>query len=214
MLRDELEQAVRETGCDYPVTWLDAGLHNYPVKLRRDLQAALDRVEGYQRVLMAYGFCGNSIADIRAGDFEVIIPKADDCLTILLGSRERRLEMSKGNGTYFLTRSWLHGERNIRVEYQYSVEKYGEEHGREIFGMMFGHYRQLALLDDGCYPIREVEGETQETADLLGLPWRTVPASNQRLRDLLTGPWPEEWFLHLKPGEALTQERLSQEQIP
>lgn len=214
MLRDELERAVAETGCKYPVTWLDAGLHNYPGRLRQELQGALDQVSGCSRVLLSYGFCGNSIVNIKAGDFEIILPRADDCITLLLGSQKRRVELSKHCGTYFLTRAWLHGERNIRVEYEYAVEKYGEEQGKEIFDMMFGNYRQLALLDDGCYPLEEVAGEVKETAELLGLPCCTVPASNQRLKDLLTGPWPEEWFLHLGPGEVLTQERLAREAIP
>ena len=214
MVRDELEHAMAETGYSCPVTWLDAGLHNYPARLRAGLQAALDQISGYQRVLLGYGFCGNSIAGIRAGDFEVIIPRADDCITILLGSRQRRMELSAHCGTYFLTRAWLHGERNLRVEYEYAVKRYGAEQGREIFNMMFGNYRQLALLDDGCYPLEEVADEVRDTAELLGLPCCTVSASDQRLRQLLTGPWPEEWFLRLQPGETLTRERLTQEDIP
>ena len=214
MVRDELEMAMEQTGCGYPVTWLDAGLHNRPDRLRRELQAALDQAGGCRRVLMTYGFCGNSIAGIRAGDFEVILPRADDCITLLLGSQKRRLELSGHCGTYFLTRAWLHGDRNLRVEYEHAVKKYGPEQGRELFNMMFGNYRQLALLDDGCYPIAPAQAEAKEVAQLLGLPCRTVPASNQRLRDLLTGPWPEKWFLHLRPGEELTQSRLLRETIP
>ena len=214
MLRDELDQAIAETGCSYPVTWLDAGLHNYPARLRQEMQNALDHTTGYGRVLLAYGFCGNSIAGIRAGDFDVILPKADDCITILLGSQQRRTELTKQCGTYFLTRAWLHGERSLRVEYEYTLKKYGEEQGREIFSMMLGNYRRLALLDDGCYPMETVSKEAQDTAKLLGLPCCTVAASNQRLRDLLTGPWPEKWFLHLRPGEELTQSRLLRETIP
>lgn len=214
MVRDELERAFEQTGCHYPVTWLDAGLHNYPDRLRQEIQTALDQVEGCRRVLLAYGFCGNSIAGIRAGDFEVILPRADDCITVLLGSRERRTALSKCCGAYFLTRAWLHGERNIRVEYQYAVDKYGEEQGREIFNMMFGNYRQLVLLDDGCYPLEETVKEAEATAALLGLTCTSVPASNQRFQDLLTGPWPEKWFLQLSPGETLSMERLLQEDIP
>ena len=214
MLRDELEHAMAETGCSCPVTWLDAGLHNYPDRLRRELQGALDRSRGYQRVLLAYGFCGHSVAGIRAGDFEVILPRADDCITLLLGSQKRRMEMSGGGGTYFLTRAWLRGERNLREEYESAVEKYGQELGRELFDMMFGNYRHLALLDDGCYGVEQAEPEVQDMARLLDLSYRRVPASDQRLRELLTGPWPEEWFLRLRPGEELTLTRLMGEPVP
>lgn len=211
MVREELQQAMADTACTYPVTWLDAGLHNYPERLNQTLQRALDQVTGYDRVLLCYGFCGNSIAGIHAGDFEVILPKADDCLTILLGSQKRRLEISQDGGTYFLTKAWIHGERNLLTEYRYAVEKYGEKRGKRIFATMFGHYKQLGLLDTGCDPMEEVSEEAQDMADLLELPCRRIPASIQRLRDLLTGPWPPEWFLHLVPGEALTEGRLSRE---
>ena len=214
MVRDELERAFEQTGCQYPVKWLDAGLHNYPDRLRREVQAALDQVEGYRRVLLAYGFCGNSVAGIRAGGFEVVLPRADDCITTLLGSRKRRLELSREGGAYFLTRAWLHGERNILVEYRDTLARYGEEQGKEIFEMMFGNYRQFLLLDDGCYPIEAAQEEAQQAAKLLGLTCSTVPASNRRLRELLTGPWPEAWFLRLAPGETLTLERLLREEIP
>lgn len=211
MLQDELQRAMKETACTYPVTWLDAGLHNYPGKLCRTLQAALDQVTDCQRVLLCYGFCGNSIAGIHAGDFEIILPKADDCITVLLGSHQRRLEISKNAGTYFLTRAWIHGERNLLTEYNYAVEKYGEKQGKWIFNTMFGNYKQLALLDTGCYPMDEVIPEAEAMADFLHLSPCTIPASVQRLKDLLTGPWPEEWFLHLAPGELLTEERLINE---
>ena len=211
MLRDELQQAMKEVGCTLPVTWLDAGLHNYPGRLRQTLQDALDRSGGFQRVLLCYGFCGNSIAGIRAGDFEVILPKADDCLTLLLGSQQRRLEITKEAGTYFLTRAWIHGDRNLLTEYRYAVEKYGEKQGKWIFQTMFGHYRRLGLLDTGCYPLAEAEQEAQSMAQLLHLSCCTLPASNQRLKDLLTGPWPAEWFLHLSPGELLAEDRLLSE---
>lgn len=214
MLRDELEDALAETGCRYPVTWLDAGLHNHPERLRRELQAALDQSAGHDRVLLAYGFCGNSVAGIRSGDFEVILPRSDDCITILLGSRQRRTELSREGGTYFLTRSWVRGERNLLREYAYVTEKYGQEEGQEIFAMMFSNYRQLALLDDGCYDLDQVDAEVRKTAALLGLAYRRFPASNQRLRQLLTGPWPAEWFLRLGPGETLTLDRLTGERVP
>ena len=214
MVRDELERAMEQTGRQYPVTWLDAGLHNYPDRLKKELQAAVDQLPPCRRVLLAYGFCGNSIAGIKAGEFEVILPRADDCITALLGSRRRRLELSREGGAYFLTRAWLHGERNILAEHRDILERYGEEQGREIFEMMFGHYSRFLLLDDGCYPIREAQEEARRAAEVLGLGCETVSASNQRLRDLLTGPWPEAWFLRLQPGEELTLPRLMGENVP
>ena len=214
MLRQELSQAMKDTGCSYPITWLDAGLHNFPDKLRCELQSALNQITEADCVLLCSGFCGNSVAGIQAGDFEVILPRADDCLTLLIGSQLRRQEVSKGTGTYFLTQAWLSGDQNLLNQYQHTIKRYGNKRARRVFDIMFGNYQQIALLDTGCYSLAEAEPKAQQIASTLGLNYCVIPASNKRLRELLTGPWSEEWFLRLKPHEVLDWERLSSERVP
>ena len=149
-LENELTEAVKECGCDYEIHWIESGLHNYPAKLNQVLQETFDSIEGAERILLAMGYCGNSIENVRTGDFTLIIPRVDDCISFLLGSCKNRIEISRAYGTYFLTEGWLKGERNIWKEYEYSIQKYGEKTGNEIFKMVLGNYRARAGLDTGC----------------------------------------------------------------
>ena len=93
-LENELLRAVEETGCSYEILWIESGLHNYPKKLNQVLQETLDGC-GARQVLAAMGFCGNSIENISTGDYTLIFPRVDDCISLLLGSCKRRMEISR-----------------------------------------------------------------------------------------------------------------------
>lgn len=207
-IEDELRWAMERTGADYPVVWLEQGLHNVPEKLKSAVQTALDDV-GAQRVLLAMGFCGNAIRGLRVPVGELIIPRVDDCISLLLGSVKRRLEVSREYSAYFFTEGWLRGERNIWVEHQHMLETYGEELTEELEKSMFGHYKTLGLLDCGIKPVEPLVEGTKMIADGLHLTQQVIPASAKYLEDLLTGPWSAERFLTLRGGEEITEEALT-----
>lgn len=200
----EVEKALCETGLDFPVSWVESGLHNYPQKLRDKLQEILDRISA-DRVLLAMGFCGNALAGLNARDFELVFPRADDCITLLLGSPEERKRYGR---TYFLSKGWLQGERNIYEEYKYALHKYGPEQGGAIFRMMLGHYEYLGILDTGVCDFDALAAQAGAIADELDLTLRTIPAKDRFLKELLKGPWPEERFCVVAPNTAVGGDML------
>ena len=207
---EELQEAMTGTGVTHPVLWIESGLHNVPRRLHGVLQETVDAAEGEgaERILLAMGFCGNSLENLKTEKAELILPRADDCITLLLGSFRRRQQIQNEAGTYFMTKGWIEGERNIMREYEYTMEKYGEETGREIFDMMFGNYRRIGILDTGCYEMEPVLAETERIAAALQMNWERFSASNDYLKKLLTGPWEESSFVRLQPGEKLTLSHL------
>ena len=60
--------------------------------LRALLQAQIDAVAAgnveYDAVLLGYGLCGNSTLGLEARRFPLVIPRAHDCTTLFLGSKE------------------------------------------------------------------------------------------------------------------------------
>ena len=207
-MEDELRWAMARTGSDYPVFWLEQGLHNVPQLLCDAVQHALDEAQA-ERVLLAMGFCGNALRGLRVTAAELIVPRVDDCISLLLGSVKRRLEVSREHAAYFFTEGWLRGERNIWVEHQHMLETYGEELTEELEKSMFGHYRTLGLLDCGIKPIEPLVEGTKMIADGLHLTQRVIPASAQYLEDLLTGPWPEARFLTVRGEREITDEDMT-----
>jgi len=207
-LENELNRAILECGRHFDVKWVESGLHNVPNKLRAALQDVLDSLAGYSRVLMAIGFCGNSLSGLRTGEMTMIVPRVDDCISLLLGSCAKRTSLTNGHGMYFLTEGWLRGERTIWHEYQYTLEKYGKETCDEIFEALLGNYRSLVMLDTGCYDLLSIRGEAEEIAETLKLDYMVIPATIEYLKRLLTGPWDNDSFLTIPPRSVIAESDL------
>lgn len=202
-LKAELMRVMREENCDYPIIWIESGLHDVPKKLHRRLQEEIDKVTDCSRLILFFGRCGNAVEGLRAGDFEMIVPKLADCISLLWGSDEERNKFGTENAAYYLTEGWMRGERNIWVTYVQMVEKYGQETADEIAGIMYNHYRTLALLDSGTEPIEHLYEETEPIEEKLHLKRRIVPVRLDLLHTLLKGPWDEKYFDIVEPGDTL-----------
>lgn len=200
-LEQELLAAMAQTGCRYPILWLEAGLHNWPDKLRARIQALLDSCTGYDTVLLAMSFCGNSVVGLQAHNFRLVIPRSDDCITLLLGSLSRRQSLK---GAYFLTEGWLRGERNIWEEYRLCLARYGEKRGKDIFAELLAHYTHLILVDTGCFHREALEPQVKQIAAALGLEYGCQPGTLGHLQQLLTGPWEEDRFVIADPHTSVT----------
>lgn len=202
-VRDEIQKAASETLCPHPFVWVESGLHLVPEKLRGRLQEELDRIHGVSRVLLAFGFCGNAVAGLRAGAYEIVFPRVDDCITLLLGSKERRDECSRQGGVYFLTKGWLEGEVNIWSEYQSVLARFGLERTERIYQRMLAHYHALGLIDTGAYDVASLLPQVQEIARRLKLEARVLPGSIAYLKNFLSGPWSEKDYVIVPPFSAV-----------
>ena len=207
-LENELRAALPSCAGSYDLVWFDSRLHNVKRKLHDVVQEFLNSADGrgYRSVLMATGFCGNAVLDLRAGDAPLVIPRVDDCISLLLGSVQQK---HRWLNSYFLTEGWLKGGENIWNEYQRSLQKYGEEKTEQIFRIMLANYRRLTLLDTGCYDLEACGRQAREIAEKLALELTVAPASVDYLRRLLTGPWDEEHFLIVPPHGCITSDSLA-----
>lgn len=202
-IQQELLAAMEQVGCSWPVLWVESGLHNWPGRLRGAVQGLLGECVGADTVVLAMSLCGNALVGLETGDFSLILPRCDDCVTLLLGSRERRAQLP---ATYFLTEGWLKGERNLWEEYQHARKKYGKDLARQIFADMLAHYRHIALVDTGAYDLAAVRPQFLHIARELELEPIYPAGTLDYLKALLSPPWDEDQFLTLPPHTTLTQE--------
>jgi hypothetical protein len=206
-VRDELELALEREGVGYPVIWIESGLHSFPDKLRAKLQEELDGIAPeYDRVLFVFGTCGNAVMGLRTGDYELIIPKVDDCISLLLGSVKRRADFSREHAAYYLTDGWLRFETNIWTEFQRMAEKYGPERAARIGKALWGNYRTLAIIDVDGIDYKDFSDQTDEIAAGLGLNKMRVEGTTAYIEELLKGPWPKERYIITPPNTEITFE--------
>lgn len=187
-VEDEIRRALASTGLDYPVVWLEGGLHNFPDKLRSRLQEIFYEADSRcRRLVVSLGFCGGGVSGLRTGGYETVLPLADDCLSLMLGSMEARKQVSRP-ATYFLTAGWMRHESNVVASYEHLVARYGRRKADRINKLMMRNYRRFGLVATGCYDLSEAAEKIRPLADLMEMSVENVGGSDSWLRDLLTGP--------------------------
>jgi hypothetical protein len=129
------------------ITFMDYGLHRVPTNLTLSVQEQIDAVEQPSLIVLGYGLCGNGLNGIKSRQHTLLVPRADDCIAILLGSREEYLrEFESEPGTYYLTKGWLESGSDPLKEFNEYKEKYGPQDAEWLMDQQYQHYKRLVLV--------------------------------------------------------------------
>jgi hypothetical protein len=192
---------------------LEQGLHNQPDVLRAKLQAAIDRVEtetDADVIVLGYGLCSRGTEGVRTSRCRLVIARAHDCITHLLGDKDRYARyVAERPGTYWYSPGWnkhtsMPGkERHENLRRQYTKE-YGEDNAQFLMDTeqhWFKTYSNAAFVHLGVGDIEKEWQYTQQCAAWLGWHCDHQRGDSALLKDLLAGPWDDQRFVVLAPGE-------------
>ena len=201
------------------ITFLDYGLHQTPKILREVVQENIDKIRTPSLVILGYGLCGNGLDGIKAGDHILLIPRADDCIAILLGSYSRyKEEFLNEPGTYYLTKGWLESGSDPLKEYQATSEKYGEEIADWIMDTQYQHYKRLAFIAHQETDFLRYRPRAKEVADYCerwNMDYVEILGSEEYIQQLVALAFNidkvSEDFLVIPPGGILSQEKFLRE---
>ncbi|GAB4531314.1 MAG: DUF1638 domain-containing protein [Anaerolineae bacterium] len=155
-----------------PTTYMDYGLHIWPEKMTPALQSQLDALPQPSLVLIGYGLCGNGLNGLKAGPHTLIIPRADDCITILLGSYQAYIRAFREEpGTYYLTKGWLESGSDPLKEYRQYVARYGEENADALIDIMYRRYKRLCFVAHTQADLDEYRPQAMEVAQFCARRW-------------------------------------------
>jgi hypothetical protein len=193
--------------------FLKQGLHSTPDILRRELQEAIDTVDSeFSAVLIGYGLCSNGLVGIEARDVKLVVMRGHDCITFLLGSKERYREyFDRHPGTYWYSPGWIDtsmqpGKDRYENILQHYVETYGEENAKylmEASENWMHYYNNAAYVDLGFGDSAQHKAFTEECARWLGWQCDFLEGDPQLIRDFLEGNWDSDRFLVVNPGERI-----------
>ncbi|MDP3176602.1 MAG: DUF1638 domain-containing protein, partial [Spirochaetaceae bacterium] len=151
-------------------------------------------------------------AGIQAREAPLVVPRAHDCITFFLGSKERYKAYFDGHpGTYWYSPGWIETgtqpgrDRSEALRRGY-VEKYGEDNADYLMEMeqdWMRKYSSCAYLSLGGFDDAAYRAYARECAEYLGWTFDEPGGDSSLIRDFLSGDWDDGRFLIVPPGRRI-----------
>lgn len=224
VFRRELEVLEQQLQTGATFVYLDMGLHEGTAgNLHDALQRAIDETDTKNRdvIALGYGLCNRGIVGLQSRLLPLVLPRAHDCIGMLLGGTECYLaQLETQPGTYFQSAGWLENLPANRAMLPQDLPfapgvvatraelaaRYGEENAEyllEQFAEFTKHYQRLAFITTPVPKADEWEAAARKIAGDKGWKFERLPGDLGWLRRLLSGDWNEREFLTLKPGQRV-----------
>lgn len=197
------------------------GFHEKPEGMRDIIQEKIDEADKmgvYDAVLLGFGLCGNATAGLKARSIPLVIPRAHDCCTIFLGSREKFLENFGDNfsamwssagymerGDSYLRETDTGKLLGIDKGYDELVEQYGEENAEYIWKSLHpdNYHDELIYITTPETRGLSYLKKMISIADEEGKELKVIDGDMCLLKGLVDGEWNEEEYLIVPPGKEI-----------
>ncbi len=203
----EFVDAVQRRICSrYPVYVVDRLHHVEPERMKTVVRDCIAQIpKEYDTILIAMGFCGG-VWDHVAFDRRIVIPRADDCVSVLLQTDDRYIPNRKEPGHLYLyeSRPEDFSALSLMRDYACADPAFAGIDRDLLFHMWFDNYRYMDIIDTGennCYDEAYVQA-AQDNADQIGASLGYVEGGTRMLEKLLTGRWDDQ-FLVAEPGHMI-----------
>jgi hypothetical protein len=212
------------------VEFLRKGLHDLQTEdMVARIQQEIDTVDpeiGYEAILLGYARCNDGLVGVRARDLPLVLPRAHDCITFFLGSRDAyQREFDAHPGTYYMTTGWsernapedgelarpaygqtgVMGQLGLSDSYEEMVAKYGRENAdfiRETLGDWKKNYTRMLYIEMGVCDETPFIDAARRQAEQRGWSFDRCKGDWSLLKKLFAGKWDED-FMIVQPGEKI-----------
>lgn len=190
------------------IRYLDQGLHRCPQKMPSLVQDQIEQVAARAgEIVLGYGLCSNGIAGVTASGPGLIVPRCHDCIAFFLGSCSAYREaLKKQPGTYYLTAGWINeGQDPLGIIENDYTPRLGRK--TAVWGMKeeLKNYSHIVFINTGADNSEYLRQRTVENAKFFKKEFMEIRVDLSFLNMLLYGPYLDENFIFLKPGERIEQ---------
>lgn len=214
-----LETEVRHLAAEYQhirsLKFMPQGLHNAPVRLQRELQAAVEQAEAdpaVEAIALVYGLCSRGVENLRHHRCPLVIARAHDCVTLFLGDKDRYATYLREHpGTYWYSPGWIKShappgpDRTARLRREFA-EKFDAddvEYLMEMEAQWIAKYDRATYVGLGMGETQKDMDYTKKCAACLGWNYDQVKGDPALLRALLAREWDERRFLVVPPRHVI-----------
>ena len=212
------------------VTYLQQGFHDTPDILRKTLQAEIDRIDAgndmyscrkresrdFDAILLGYGLCSNAICGLSSKKYKLVIPRAHDCITLFLGSKEwyRQYFDAHSGGIYWYTPGWnectiMPGKDRIEIKRRMYMKQYDDEETVEYLleeeHKWMEKYKTCVYIEWEELRMENHVRYTKTCAEYLGMDFDLLKGDSSLMKNFIDGNWCKEKFLVLEPGCKISQ---------
>jgi hypothetical protein len=199
---------------------VEQGLHDTGAEhMSNMLQIELDKSNPseYDAVLLGYGLCNNGIIGLKT-TVPMVIPRAHDCIAILMGSKDDyQTCFNESPGTFYRSAGWvervshhLENPYSVTVQmgitsYEDAVEKYGKENAEfllEALDTELRNYSKLAFIDTGVTDISEYLEKDRAFAKKKSWDFDVIKGNISIFEKMMNEEWDKEIFLTVSPGNT------------
>lgn len=203
-LTNHIKAAQEKMGTHYPIVELDNSKHSRPEVFWKLAFLAMEQLpEEIDTVLLGLGVCGGAAVGWPFPR-RTVMPKVDDCITLLMHTDNQFHYNLKETGHFYLTEN--RDLMSIERMEQNLILKYGERRAKRVMKVWFDAYNRVDIVDTGvydCYSEEYVERAKREAATI-DVPYQYVPGSNIILEKLVSENWDEQ-FLIIEKGQAMSE---------
>jgi hypothetical protein len=209
--------------------FLTQGYHDLPGTGREEIQKRIDAVPAgkYDAVVLGYGLCSNILTGVTTTHTRLVIPRAHDCITFFLGSKERYQQcFTERPGTYYYTSGWIEcakrrglkgpiwggaslppgANSNSKAVYDEWVAKYGEDQAKYLMEEMnrwTDSYSHGTLIDFDFLKDLNLRKQVQEICQSRCWQYDELPGTMRLIQTMIDGDWPAADFLIVEPGQKV-----------
>jgi hypothetical protein len=202
------------------IALMPQGLHKTPDILRSEVKAALTQTtdiqgRGYDAILLGYGLCSNGVLGVSS-EIPIIIPRAHDCVTLLLGSKKKYQEyFDSHRGIYWYSPGWIEctdqpGKDRYKKKLKEYKEKYGDDNAEYLMQTeqaWMTEYSWATYIDWGLANSETYRKFTKDCAEYLHWNYDELGGDSGLMQRLVDGEWnDDEEFLVIKPGQTIAED--------
>ena len=222
----EMESVAARSPHSVDTEILTMGLHDLGVSMRGHIQERIDAADacGYDAILLGYALCGRGTEGLRAGKTQLVLPRAHDCIGVLMGDRRKYLEYFQNHpGVYYRSPGWTEFQKpgvalqpalgsgtpaalGERRSLEQLIAQYGDENGRYLFEQFRAyrhHYSGLTYISTGVTSDDACRAQARAEAATEGWKFEEVHGAMTLLERLVRGDWDGDDFLVVPPGAAI-----------